>query len=404
MNQVQWPSAPMPRSGPLRGIRVLDLSAFAVGPWAGALLAAMGADVVKVEPPYGDHIRNVRPTKRGEPTTYTVSNLGKRSVLLDLKDPDAKQAALQLAAVADVVVENTRAGAMARLGLHFEAVAEVNPRIVYCSSSSFGSEGPMAPVGSTDPQGQAFSGFVSINGADGGDPEFLRYSAAIDLSTSTYLLQACLVGLHWRNRNGRGCHVTTSQFEGALAIQITASAGYLATGQVPTPMGTGNPAFAPSGAFQCRDGRYLAVSAPSQDAWVELCAAIDRRELMADERYATNSDRVRARLDLVDELSSAFAAKDLAWWRWTLGRTKVPHGEYAVLDDVVSGLSGAPVARFVTAVEHPSGGSIKVGNPPWTFSRTPATFRVAPKPGQHHEEFFMDAHPEPLPAAGSAHE
>lgn len=404
---MQWPKSDHQPSGPLAGIRILDLSAFAVGPWAGALLAALGADVVKIEPTYGDHIRNVRPTKRGEPTTYTVSNMGKRSITLDLKDPDAHRAALSLGSLADVVLENSRAGAMKRLGLDFDAIAAVNPRVVYCSSSSFGSEGPMAPVGSTDPQGQAFSGFVSINGTEGEDPEFLRYSAAVDLSTSSYLVQACLLGLHWRERNGRGCNVTTSQFEGAMAVQVTRSAEFLTTDALPVPLGSGTAAFAPSSAVECRDHRYLALSAATPDEWVRLCRALGRPELLEDERFCTNRERVAHRHELVEIIEGIFREKDLAWWRYLLRGTGVPHAEYANLDDVVSGASNAPVGARLTAVEHPAGGTIRVGSVPWAFSRTPARFSVSPIPGQDQadfitpaSEFMQDATSVPIPAVG----
>src|ERR1700733_1549580 len=203
---VRWPARAGFDDGPLTGVKVLDLSALATGPWGAMLLASLGADVVKVDPPDGDHIRLILPKKRGDPTTYTICNLGKRNIVLDLKSAEGKAACLRLAELADIIVENHRPGAMTRLSLDFESVSQVNPGIIYCSSSSFGNEGPMAQVGSTDPHGQAFSGFVSMNGAYGADPEFLRYGGVVDLTTAACLTQACLVGLHWRARNGRGCH------------------------------------------------------------------------------------------------------------------------------------------------------------------------------------------------------
>lgn len=388
--QAHWVDVGALPEGPLKGLRVLDLSAFAVGPWAAALLAALGADVLKVDPPYGDHIRNVRPTKRGEPTTYTVSNLGKRSIILDLKADDGRAAALQLASEAAVVVENSRAGAMDRLGMGFADVQAVNAKIVYCSSSSFGDAGPMASVGSTDPQGQAFSGFVSINGDEGRDPEFLRYSAAVDLSTSVFLVQGCLLGLHWRQRNGKGCHVTTSQFEGALAIQITRSAEYLVAGTEPAPLGSANPSFAPSDAFRCRDGRYVAVSAQTEEQWCSLCDLLGL-DPAADQRFADNGSRLRHRAALREVLAKVFGAKDLAWWRYRLGRSTVPHAEYAIIDDVVSGTSVARLNEHLAPVPHPTGGTFTVGRPPWRFSRTPAAFRAAPAPGEHQDAMFRAA-------------
>jgi CoA-transferase family III len=160
----------------LEGVKVLDLCAYAVGPWAGTLLAQLGADVTRIDPPYGDPIRNVMPAKHGEPTTYMTANLGKRSAVLNLKDAGDLEIAKRLAAGADVVIENSRAGTMDRLGLGYDQLRLVNPRLIYCASSSFGDVGPLRTMGSTDPQGQAFSGFASLTGAPGTDAEVLRYA------------------------------------------------------------------------------------------------------------------------------------------------------------------------------------------------------------------------------------
>lgn len=387
LQTITWADKQTRSGGPLSGVRVLDLSAWAVGPWAAGLLAALGADVVKIDPPYGDPIRQVRPAHSGEPTTYTISNLGKRSLVLDLKAPDGHATALQLAAQADIVLENSRPGAMTRLGLDFPSVVKVNPRIVYCSSSSFGTEGPMAGVGSTDPHGQAYSGFVSLNGTEGGSPQFLRYSALVDLGTSSYLTQSCLIGLHWRDRNNAGCHVTTSQFEGALALQVTRVAEYLLSGTEPVPLGSSSAMFAPSAAFETRDKRWLAVSVPSETQWEALCEAVRHPELAADHRFASGRARLAHRRELEAVLSEALAAKDLAWWRRRLSDASVPNAEFSVLDDVVEGTSSQVPAALLNRVPHPHGGTISVGAPPWHFSRTSAAYAVAPLPGQDQEAF-----------------
>jgi crotonobetainyl-CoA:carnitine CoA-transferase CaiB-like acyl-CoA transferase len=303
----RWAPPEHRSTGPLAGIRVLDLSAFAVGPWAAALLGALGADVVKIDPPYGDHIRRVRPTRHGEATTYTVCNLGKRSIELDLKDPEQRAKAHELAAECDVVLENSREGAMDRLGMGYEALRAINPRLVYCASSSFGSTGPLAAVGSTDPQGQAFSGFVSIQGEAGGSPEFLRYVAVVDLGTSAALVAAALIGLSRRARTGVGCAVKTSQLEGALALQTTRIAEHLVAGVAPGPRGSATTAVVPSQAFGCRDRTPLLVSAADDGSWRRLCAALDLPELADDARFATNRDRVAHRDALVGLLAAEFA-------------------------------------------------------------------------------------------------
>lgn len=406
LQTITWTDAQTCSGGPLSGVRVLDLSAWAVGPWAAGLLAALGADVVKIDPPYGDPIRQVRPAHHGEPTTYTASNLGKRDLVLDLKSPEGRAAALRLAAQADIALENSRPGAMARLGLDFPSLVKVNPRIVYCSSSSFGTQGPMAGVGSTDTHGQAYSGFVSLNGAERDDPQFLRYPALVDLGTSSYLTQSCLIGLHWRDRNNAGCHVTTSQFEGALALQVTRAAEYLLGGAEPVPLGSSAATFAPSAAFATRDKRWLAVSAPGESQWLALCETVRRPELADDARFISGRARLAHRRVLEAVLAEAFAAKDLAWWRRRLSDACVPNAEFSVLDDVVAGTSRQPAAALLVRVPHPRGGTISIGAPPWHFSRTPATYAAAPLPGQDQNVFtpqtMPDAEPpQPTPASAS---
>jgi CoA:oxalate CoA-transferase len=389
--QPSWIPLRERRSGPLSGYRVLDLSAFAVGPWAASLLATLGADVVKVDPPYGDHIRNVKPARHGEGTTYTVCNLGKRDIELDLKTAPHRELVHRMAAECDVVIENSREGAMDRLGVGYAALSAINPAIVYCASSSFGSTGPMAPVGSTDPQGQAFSGFVSIQGDTGGDPEFLRYFAAVDLGTSAYLAQAALAGLHHRNRTGRGCVVKTSQMEGALALQTTRIAEHLVAGVTPGPLGTGSAAFAPSRAFRCRDSRDIAVSAPDDRAWHRLCAALELPGLAADPRFATNRDRTAHRAELDELLEQRFAAADSTWWRGRLAAHGVANAVAQVLDDVMRGTGPALLDDRLVVVDHPAQGRMRVPGPPWRFDRTPVAQTIAPLPGQDTATFLDPA-------------
>lgn len=380
-----WPPLDEDRPGPITGVRVLDLTAFAVGPWAASLLAQLGADVIKVDPPYGDPIRMVRPTKRGEPTTYTACNQGKRNVVLDLKDHADRAVALALAAEADLVVENSRAGALDRLGLGYRDVVAVNPDVVYCSSSSFGDAGPMMTVGSTDPQGQAFSGFAAVNGQRGGGPELLRYSALIDLTTSMYLVQAALAGLYVRRRTGRGQHVRTSQLEASVAVQTSRIAEFLASGEDPAPLGSGVAALVPSRAFRCLDGRYVNATAHTPEAWAGLCRAIGRAELADDKRFRTNADRVLNREALDKELEMAFSGRDAAWWLHVLTREGVPNGPYLALEDAdqhVHLRDGGHVVR----VPHPVEGTIASAGLLWRFGRTPGRQDASPLPGAHNDQ------------------
>jgi crotonobetainyl-CoA:carnitine CoA-transferase CaiB-like acyl-CoA transferase len=382
-SNMSWPSSSVASDGPLSGVRVLDLSAYAVGPWSASLLAMLGADVIKVDPPYGDPIRAVRPQLNGEPTTYTTSNQGKRCVVLDLKAPGDREIATALAMSADLLVENFRAGALDRLGLGYAALSKLNPRLVVCSSGSFGDKGPMATAGSTDPHGQAFNGFVSVNGVRGGDPEFLRYKAVVDLATSAYLAASALLGLQYRARFGTGCHFETSQMEGALAIQINRIAEYFGSGTSPQPYGSGVAWLVPSGAYRCRDGAYLNVTAPAEAAWVALCREIGRDDLAERADLASNAGRVEHRDEIDAAIAAAIGTRDIHWWRQRLTLAGVPNGEYFILDEAARFGAGHPLAPFIERVPHPLGGTIASGGPPWRFNRTPVRISRAPLPGEH---------------------
>lgn len=383
---MSWPTRNVQGTGPLSDVRVLDLSAYAVGPYAASLLAMLGADVIKIDPPYGDPIRGVRPQIDGEPTTYTTSNQGKRDIVLDLKAPADREIVMALASSADVVIENFRSGTLDRLGLGYSELGKLNPRLVFCSSGSFGDKGPMALVGSTDPHGQAFNGFVAINGRHGEDSEFLRYKALIDLATSTYLAASALLGLRHRARTGTGCHFESSQMEAALAIQVNRIAEFFVSGRSPEPYGAGVEWLVPSGAYRCRDHAYLSVTAPTEQVWAALCEAIERTDLAQRPDLRTNAGRVEHREDVEAALVEAIATRDIQWWRTRLSAAGVPNGEQLVLDEAIRFGDAHPLAPFLEHVPHPKGGTIVSAGTPWKFSRTPARITRAPVPGEHDAE------------------
>lgn len=384
-----WPDRVDARgSGPLAGVRVLDLAAYAVGPWAASLLAQMGADVIRVDPPYGDPIRAVMPTREGEPTTYCSSNLGKRSVILDLKDSAERDVAVRLASAADVVVENARAGTMDRLGMGYEQLRAVNPGLVYCSSSSFGDAGPLQNMGSTDPQGQAFSGFASVNGHPGEGPEVLRYVALIDLTTSMYLLQAVLIGLYARRRTGQSQYIRTSQMEAAIALQVTRFAEYFASGQSPVALGSGSAVLVPSRAFHCQDGTYVSVTAHTDALWQVLCAAVDRPDLAVDERLRTTQGRIEHRDEVDTALAVALGTRPGLWWSKRLARAGVPCVRLLTLEDAPDLNEHFRLNRFVNRVPHPIAGEMAVAGPLWSFEKSRIEQRQAALPGAHTREII----------------
>ncbi|MBO0685780.1 MAG: CoA transferase, partial [Candidatus Dormibacteraeota bacterium] len=305
--------------------------------------------------------------------------------ILDLKDPEQHRLALTLAARADVLIENYRAGVMSRLGLGYEVVSAENAGLIYCSSGSFGPRGPMARVGSTDPQGQAFSGFASLNGRPGVKAEVTRHHAYIDMTTSFYLVQAILAALYHRQRSGRGQHIQTSQMHAAIALQTSRLGHYFSTGEAPRPMGSGVPHVVPSQAFRARDGRWINVSVVTPRQWSSLCAALGRPELATDPRFATNAARVEHRAELLEILEAAIADAEGTFWLGRLEAAGVPCSSYLEYEDLVhhEHFRATPVLQEVGL---PDGTPLLTSGLPWRFETLDTRMHPAPEPGQDAAE------------------
>ncbi len=232
-------------AGPLTGLRVMDCGILGAGPHTGHLLGALGADVLKIESPAGDGARWQPPRQRGMGTVYLCANVNKRDVTLDFKDPEGHKNALALVATCDVFLHNFRGGVIERLGMGYDKLREINPRLVYCSISGFGESGPLARAGSADYVMQAFSGFARLNGAPGDQLEQVRFSGFIDITVSIMAVEAILAALVERESSGEGQKIEMSMVEAALEIQATRVAEYLATKQNPRPRGSESPGLVP---------------------------------------------------------------------------------------------------------------------------------------------------------------
>ncbi|MDA0301910.1 MAG: CoA transferase, partial [Chloroflexi bacterium] len=261
-------------SGALAGLKILDFTHWGVGPWGVSLLAEMGADVIKIEPPGGDWIsRQPPPYKNGITTTYLACNVNKRIISLDPASELGHEVILEMVRTTDVIVENRRPGFMARRGIDYDSVRKINPRIVYCSSSGYGYEGPLAEQASSDPFGSAISGFASINGPVGGPMQGLKGGGAhIDFTTSLYIAAGILSALYRREITGEGEWVQTSQMQAAMALSGPRAQEFYVSGEDPVPMGSGVGNIVPSRAYRASDGRYVSVSAPAPATWERLCA------------------------------------------------------------------------------------------------------------------------------------
>jgi crotonobetainyl-CoA:carnitine CoA-transferase CaiB-like acyl-CoA transferase len=382
--------------GPLSGIRVLDFSEGAQGPYAAALLADMGAEIIKVErPERGDLMRESPPFKNGVSLCCVTINRGKKSVILDLKSPEDIGKTLSIARHCDVALENWRPGVADRLGVGYDAIAAVNPRIIYSASSGFGRTGPYRRKPCMDPIAQAISGLTSISGAPGGEGEKLRFVLA-DFFSAMITCEGMLAGLYAREATGKGQRVDSSQLEAIMYMQIQRLTEYLLTSAKPVPMGSACPEIVPSRAFAAADG-FIAVETPTDAAWTELCVALDESQLARDPRFASNSDRIAHREALDALLDAKFPTAGAAHWVGKLEPAGVPCAR--VFRTLVDALEDGFLleAGFVRKLTHPKAGWVLIPEVPWRFGRTPArTDHLAPELGEDTEEVLRNCAAKPV--------
>jgi crotonobetainyl-CoA:carnitine CoA-transferase CaiB-like acyl-CoA transferase len=311
----------------LAGIRVLDFSRVLAGPLATQLLAELGAEVIKVERPgVGDESRDWEPrTSAGESAYFFSVNRGKRSITLDLKTPRGIEIAAELAAQADVVVENFLPDYMDKLGLGYAALSKGNPQLVYVSATGFGQTGPYRDRKGYDTIFQALSGIMSLTGHPDGPPAKVGVPFA-DLTSGLWIAICVLTGLVGRASSGRGCHVDFSMLDAQVNLLTIAAARLFALGEDPQRSGTEHPGRVPSAAFQCRDGGWIHISGSDQH-WPALCEVLDLAELAGDASLRRNGGRLRARERVMSALSSAMAKRDRAELVARLIAADVPVGE-----------------------------------------------------------------------------
>ena len=293
---------------PLQGIRVVEFCQVLAGPFAGCLLADMGADVIKVESPEGDLMRQWPPILDGYSQYFASVNRNKRSVVLDLKTDDGCTAARQLALTADIVLENFRPGVMAKFGLDYATLAKNRPALVYCSVSAFGQTGPRASEGGFDMTVQAMSGVMSVTGDRDGRPAKCGIPIA-DFSAGLYAAFSVTSALHKARTTGRGDHVDVSMLGSMLGIANLQTSELFGTGRDPVRLGSAHPMNAPYAAFCCRDG-YFALAAGTNKLWEAACEVIGRSDLPKDLRFATPTLRAQHQDALREVLEAEFVKFD----------------------------------------------------------------------------------------------
>jgi crotonobetainyl-CoA:carnitine CoA-transferase CaiB-like acyl-CoA transferase len=379
------------QTGPLSGLKVIDLSHVMAGPTCAMLLADMGADVIKVEKiPGGDDARRmVPPSIAGESAAFLVMNRNKRGIALDLKTEAGSRALSRLLEGADVLIENYRRGTMERMGFGYEALRALNPRLIYCSISGFGRTGPYADRGGFDLVAQGMSGLMSITGEGPGCPPMKSGAPVTDITAGILACVGVLAALHSRASSGRGQMVDTSLFEAGIIQTYWQSAICFATGQAPGPMGTGHPLNAPYQAFPVADG-WITVGAANQGNWLRLLEALDAPELGDDSRFANNAERMRNLPALRAKLTPLFKARSSAEWLRRLEEAGVPAGP--VLDVNQMHADPQALARgMIVKTTHPTAGQVTAIGLPVKFSETPGGVRrAAPLFGQHTREVLRD--------------
>lgn len=377
------------RSLPLDGMKVLDLTQVMAGPFCTMLLADMGADVVKVEKPSGDDIRGIGPPFiNGESAAFLQINRNKRSVVVDLKNEQGVTALSRMATQADALVQNYRPGAMERMGLGYEQVHEINPALVYCSISGFGSTGPYSKRAGFDLVTQGMSGLMSLTGQTGGEPTKIGVPIT-DLNAGFYAAYGVLCAYIERLKTGTGQLVDASLLESGLAYTFWESAIYFTTGRAPQPAGSAHRLTAPYQSFPTRDG-YINIGAANQSNWERLCGALARPDLLKDPRFATNSDRMQNLRQLDATLTETLRGKGSAEWLEAMENAGVPCGP---IYDLAEAYDDPQVRarEMMVEVEHPVAGTIKNMGIPVKLSETPCTVRrAAPTLGQHTDEVLAE--------------
>jgi len=373
----------------LDGVRVLDLSRVLAGPWCGQILADLGAEVIKVEAPgAGDDTRAWGPpflaapeggNTRGESAYFLCANRNKRSVAIDFAKPEGAALVRRLAEKADVVIENFKVGGLARYGLDYASLSALNPRLVYCSITGFGQFGPYAERGGYDFVAQGMGGLMSITGQPDGVPgaEPMKAGVAIcDLFTGVYAATAVLAALRHAERTGEGQHIDCALLDTQVAMLANQGMSYLVAGVVGERMGNAHPTVVPYRTFRAADGDMV-VAVGNDRQFRALCAALERRDLAEDPRFASNSKRVLNRAELEATLADTLAQLPMGPAIARLAAAGVPAGPINSIDAV---FADAHVAEreLVRTIPRADGSPVpSVAYPP-RLSRTPADYRRPP--------------------------
>lgn len=371
----------------LEGLKVIDLTRVLAGPYATMLLADFGAEIIKIEvPKTGDDSRAFGPYVNGESAYFMSINRNKKSITLNLKTEEGKDILKKLVSQADVLVENFRPGTMEKLGLGYDILKEINPKLIYAASSGYGHTGPYSQKPAYDAVVQAMGGIMSITGQVGGKPTRVGTSIG-DIAAGLFTAIGVLTALNYRNETGLGQKVDVAMLDCQVAMLENAIARYTSTGDVPKPGGNKHPSIVPFESFGTNDGDIM-VAAGNDNLFQKLCAALNLEDVANDPRFASNPLRNENYEALKAILDKAFAEKSIDEWRAILDEAGVPNSPINTIDRVVE--HPQVIARdMVQTVKHKVAGDVKMPGIAVKLSETPGMIETAaPLLGEHNEEIL----------------
>ncbi len=352
---------------PLAGVKVVEFCQVLAGPYCGMLLADMGAEVVKVEPPEGDMMRQWPPIRDGYSENFASINRNKRSVVLDLKDPAHKAAARRLVLSADVVLENNRPGVMDRLGLGYDSFREEKPGLVYCSISAFGQSGPRSSEGGFDVTVQAMSGIMSVTGEPDGAPVKCGVPVS-DTGTGLYAAFSIVSVLRRVAGGGAGAHIDASMLGCSLGMAALQTSEYFGTGRDPKKLGSAHPRNAPYQAFKASDGHFV-IAAGNNKLWESVTRVVGRPDLLNDPRFKTTLLRAEHQVALKDLLEVEFAKQGADHWLAAFEKAGVPQGRINTYSQILADPQVQHMG-WVEEMELPSGVKTRTFGMPVKISGT----------------------------------
>lgn len=372
---------------PLQDLVVLDLTRVLAGPYAGMMLADMGADVIKVEARgHGDDSRAFGPYVNGESCYFMSLNRGKKSITLDLKKPEGKEIIKNLVKKADILLENFRGGTMKKLGLDYDVLKEINPRLIYVATTGFGLTGPYAHDPAYDVIVQGMGGLMSITGQEGGEPT--RVGASVgDITAGLFSVIGLLTALHAREKTGKGQLVDVGMLDCQVAILENAISRYLNADILPQPIGNRHPSITPFESFKSKDG-YVIIAVGNDNLWAKFCELIGKPEWVEKEEYKSNSSRTANQPALKADLTPIFAEKTTKEWIIELKAIGVPVGPINTVADVIEDPS-IQARDMIVTVDHPVAGPIQMPGLPIKLSDTPGEVNIpAPVLGADNDEIL----------------